>query len=207
MMIKAKHHIVIYPMFQKLTRMLLNRHFHAASIVGDFNDNGKSVLVIANHISWWDGFWIMLLNLRVIKRRFHFMMLEEQLKKHWYFQYTGGFSIKKKSRSIIASIDYTKRLLEQDDNMVLMFPQGEITSMHQHTIKFDNGVNRIIQQSGNEMQVLFVANLLDYFSNSKPTLYMHIETHQAKDLKNGNIESEYNKFYATAFNAQKSKTS
>lgn len=206
-MIKAKHHIVIYPMFQKLTRLLLKRNFSTISIQGKFPDNGKSVLVVANHISWWDGFWIMLLNLNVIKRRFHFMMLEEQLKKHWYFQYTGGFSIKKKSRSIIESINYSNQLLEENDNMVLMFPQGEINSMHKHNIKFNEGIKRIVQQSTDDSQILFVANILDYFSDSKPNLTINTETHLVKDFYNNDIEKAYNTFYTEVLSAQEIKTS
>lgn len=117
-MIRAKHHNVMYPFFKWLTRFLLKRNFHALQIEGPFHDNGRSVLVVANHISWWDGFWVEYLNQKIIHRRFHFMMLEEQLKKHWYFQYTGGFSVNRNSREIVESIDYAVELLNKDDNLV-----------------------------------------------------------------------------------------
>jgi len=92
-MIKAKHHIIINTIFNWLTSFLLKRNFNSLQINSDFADNGNPILIIANHISWWDGFWILYLNKKVIHRKFHFMMLEEYLKKHWYFQYIGGFSV------------------------------------------------------------------------------------------------------------------
>lgn len=206
-MIKAKHHKVIYPLFQGLTRFLIKHNFESYSIQGDFIDHGKAVLVLSNHISWWDGFWIMLLKLNVIKRRFHFMMLEQQLKKHWYFQYTGGYSIKKHSRSILESINYTNGLLLDDENMVLIFPQGEINSMHKHTTEFNQGVKRIVNNMESKSSILFVINTIDYFSKSKPKLYINIESHQAKDFQEHDIEKAYNKFYAEVINAQKMMTS
>lgn len=206
-MIKSKQHKVIYPMFMWLTRFLLKRNYNSVTIEGEFKDNGYSVLVIANHISWWDGFWIMLLNLKVIKRKFHFMMLEEQLKKHWYFQYSGGYSIKKKTRGIIESINYTIELLKQQGNIVIMFPQGQIHSMYNNTIEFEKGVERIIKNTSPETQVLFVANLIDYFSDAKPNLFIYLKSFLAKDFQQSNVEYEYNKFYAKVLDIQKSKVS
>ena len=206
-MIQAKHHAVIYPIFRLLTRYLMNHKFHSVHIEGDFEDTGKPVLVIANHVSWWDGFWILYLNIKVLRRRFHFMMLEEQLKKHWYFQYIGGYSVKKKTRSIVESIGYTIELLRDNGNMVFMFPQGEITSMHNHDIKFEKGAQRIVDGSSDDVQVLFMANFIDYFSDPKPNLYMYLQKLSGQELKESTVESAYIKFYIQSLNTQKIKVS
>ena len=206
-MIKAKHHFVIYPLFKWLTGILLKRSFNKIIIEGEFEDNGNPVLVIANHISWWDGFWIMYLNLKMIHRKLYFMMLEEQLKKNWYFQYSGGYSIKKKSRSIIESLDYTTELLNDSNNMVFLFPQGEIKSLYNNTMDFEKGIQRIIERSLPELQVLFMVNLPDYFSDPKPSLFTYIKSYSAKYLKDGSVESEYSIFYSWALHTQKVKIS
>lgn len=206
-MIKAKHHNVIYPLFQRLTVFLLKRNFKKALVNGEFNDSGKPILIISNHISWWDGFWLMYLNLKILHRKFHFMMLEEQLKKHWYFQYSGAYSVKKKSRGIIESLNYTKELLEDCQNMVFMFPQGKINSMYNDDIKFESGAQKLIEQANSDLQVLFVANLVDYFSDSKPTLFINIKKYSAKDLKENKAETVYNMFYQNVLSKQKLKTS
>lgn len=206
-MIQAKHHAVIYPIFRLLTRYLMNHKFHSVHIEGDFEDTGKPVLVIANHVSWWDGFWILYLNIKVLRRRFHFMMLEEQLKKHWYFQYIGGYSVKKKTRSIVESIGYTIELLRDNGNMVFMFPQGEITSMQNHDIKFEKGAQRIVDGSSDDVQVLFMANFIDYFSYPKPNLYMYLQKLSGQELKESTVESAYIKFYNQSLNTQKIKVS
>jgi hypothetical protein len=53
------------------------------------------------------------------------MMLEDQLKRYWFFKYTGGFSVKKKSKSITETLNYTQELLSDGKNLVLIFPHGQ----------------------------------------------------------------------------------
>lgn len=203
----AKHHVVIYPMFKYLTRFLLRRYFSSVTIKGDFEDNGSPVLVISNHISWWDGFWMLFLNIKVINRKFHFMMLEEQLRKHWYFRYTGGYSVKRGSRSILETINYTSRILEKRANMVLMFPQGQINSIYNSEIKFEQGIGRITKNSLPDMQILFVVNMIDYFSDFKPNLIIYIKTISCNGMDHESVETQYNRFYAEVLGKQKIKVS
>lgn len=194
-------------MFQLLSKFLINRNFNSVNINGAFADNGKSILVIANHVSWWDGFWVDYLNQKLMNRKFHFMMLEDQLKKHWYFHYTGGYSVKKKSRSILNSISYSIELLQQPENLVLMFPQGEIHSIYNDAVVFENGVERIIKKTAPETQVVFVANLIDYFSDSRPNLFIYFKPVSWHDLQKTTVEKEYNIFYQQSLDFQKIKTS
>ncbi len=194
-------------MFQWLSKFLINRHFKSVNIKGEFVDNGKSIVVIANHVSWWDGFWVEYLNQKILKRKFHFMMREEQLKNHWYFRYTGGYSVKKKSRSILNSISYSIELLQKPKNLVLMFPQGVIHSMHNDVVIFEKGVERIINNTAPDTQIVFVANLIDYFSDSKPKLFIYFKSFLTQDLQKAIMENEYNTFYQEVLSFQKIKTS
>lgn len=201
-MIRAKHHFFIYPFFQWFTLFLLKRKFHRIKIIGAFIDESKPILVIANHISWWDGFWLEYINLKMLHRKFHFMMLEEQLRKHWYFNYTGGYSVKKNSKSIMETLNYTSELLNVTSNMVFIFPQGKINSMHNHQIQFERGVDRIIKNCSREVQILFVANFIEYLSNSKPSLYMYIKSADKSIPDFQLLENEYNAFYHSALQNQ-----
>jgi len=135
------------------------------------------------------------------------MMLEDQLKKHWYFQYTGAYSVKKKTRSIIESINYTIELLEQVGNMVLMFPQGKIHSMYRDSINFEKGIERVLENISKESQVLFVVNLPEYLSNMKPNLYIYYKKLLAKEVLSIGVENAYNAFYQEVMNIQKMKVS
>jgi 1-acyl-sn-glycerol-3-phosphate acyltransferase len=202
-MIRAKHHFFIYPFFELYSLIKIKLNFSEVHILGELNLSNKALLIIANHISWWDGFWIVYLNLKKLHRRFHFMMLREQLEKNWYFKYAGGYSVEKKSRSIIESLEYTAGLLNNPRNMVLMFPQGEINSMQEQEIIFEKGIQRIMEKASGEVQIVFVANMIDYFSTPKPGLYMHIISYSGNLFDKNTLESEYNVFYRSAVNRQK----
>jgi 1-acyl-sn-glycerol-3-phosphate acyltransferase len=138
MICRAKHNFFVYSFFKLYTVAKIRKNFKKIHISGSFEDKQLPILIISNHVSWWDGFWAEYLNLKLFHRKFfYFMMLEEQLEKNRFLNYTGGYSIKKKARSIIESLDYTAGLLADNMNYVLIFPQGEIQSLYNDKICFD----------------------------------------------------------------------
>jgi 1-acyl-sn-glycerol-3-phosphate acyltransferase len=201
MILEAKHHIIVYSFFKWYSAWIIKRNFSSIHLDGEFHDRKKAVLLISNHISWWDGFWTLYLCMKVLHRKFHFMMLEEQLRKRWLFTYTGGFSVSRNKKSIIESINYTSFLLNNPKNMVLMFPQGKINSMHKHSFQFQKGIERIVKGKDNLIQVLFSANLIDYHSEKKPALYSYIREYSG-EYKLENLQKGYNDFYSECIECQ-----
>ncbi len=202
-MIKAKHHKVVYRFFQKYTLRKMRGNFSSVELMGEYVDSGKPVFVLSNHISWWDGFWLMYLKIKMLNRKFHFMMLEEQLRKHWYFNLSGGYSVKKNSRSIIESLNYTAELLTDKHNMVIMFPQGKLISMHTGKVKFESGVDYVLRKCESEIDIIFVANVIEYFDKPKPKLFIHF---QQCNNSGSDIEQAYNTFYESVINHHKTLT-
>ena len=184
----------------------MKNSFHECIIKSDIKKTEKPVLLLCNHTSWWDGIWALHLNEQLFQKKYHFMMLEEQLKKNWFFQYTGGYSIKKSSRSIVESLKYTAQLLENKNNLVLMFPQGKIQSMHRTEFVFEKGIERILKQLKNEIQVVFEVNLIDYLSNPKPTAYLNATTYSG-NYYIATIEKAYTEYYNACLELQKKQES
>lgn len=199
--------MVVYPLFKWLTTFLIRRHFRKVVLNGTYADQGNPILIVANHVSWWDGFWIVYLNKMVLHRKFHFMMQEEQLRKYWYFRYSGAYSIKKGTRSVLESLDYTVNILQKSKNMVFIFPQGAIGSMYNDHIKFESGIERIIRKAPANLEVLFVANFVDYFSHPKPDLFIYFASHKWSSAAEYSIETAYTAFYNSVLQLQKIKTS
>jgi 1-acyl-sn-glycerol-3-phosphate acyltransferase len=168
------------------------------------NDKGKPIMLICNHTSWWDGIWALHLNQQLFGRKFHFMMLEEQLKKNWFFRYTGGFSVQKSNRSVVESLIYSAELLENKNNMVLMFPQGKIQSMHRTAFNFEKGIERILKQTKNDVELVFEVNLVDYFSQVKPSVYLNATSYKGEYSLN-EIQEAYNVFYLQCIHQQEKK--
>jgi 1-acyl-sn-glycerol-3-phosphate acyltransferase len=196
MIIKSKHNPLVYPFFKIYTILKIRRNFTSVNISGEFEDKEMPVLLICNHISWWDGFWAMHLNMKVFKRKFHFMMLEDQLDKYWFFKLTGGYPVRRGSKSVIDSINYTNELLSEKNNIVLLFPGGKIESLYNNSIEFEKGVVRIINQTGGMVHIIFVVNLIEYFSESRPGLYIYYKEYDRYDEDTEVIQRDYNEFYS-----------
>lgn len=203
MILKAKHHPLIVWFFEQYVRYMLRKHFSRIS-VSDFTPKTHlPVLILANHISWWDGFWVMHLNRLVFKKKFHVMMLEEQLLKYKAFNYAGAYSIHHQSKTIIESLQYTADLLTNPSHLVLMFPEGKIQSMHQKNIHFQKGIEKILKNiDKNQVQIVFVAHVIDYYSQPKPSLSIFMQEYCDQNFLINDIESAYQTFYNQSIEKQ-----
>jgi 1-acyl-sn-glycerol-3-phosphate acyltransferase len=205
MIYKATHHPVVYPFFKLYSLWKIKRNFHDVFVTGDYFEKKLPVLLISNHTTWWDGFWAMYLNMKLIHRKFYFMMLEEQLKKHMFFNRTGGYSVRKGSRSIIETLDYTAELLSDKNNIVMMFPQGKIESVYARNFKFEKGIEYVLKKANGSVQILFLVNLIDYFSNPRPGLYMYFKEYTGSDFSSKILGEEFNDFHAACIAENLSK--
>ncbi len=206
MILKAKHNFFLDPFFRFYVIWKMKQSFYSTEINGKLEDKNQPVLLLCNHISWWDGIWTLYLNQQLFKRKYHFMMLEKQLRKNWFFNYTGGYSVNPGSKTIIETVNYTVELLQKQSNLVLLFPQGSIQSMHKSTFQFSKGVESILKKLQNPVQVVFVVNLIDYFSHSKPTLNITVNEHLGEAHLQA-LEDSYNRFYNQCINTQIKKVS
>ncbi|MGB0524153.1 MAG: lysophospholipid acyltransferase family protein [Flammeovirgaceae bacterium] len=152
----------------------------------------KSLLVLSNHFSWWDGFITWQVNRTHFHKKYHVMMLEDQLRKNSFLRTAGAFSIDRSNmRKAVESLNYAAKLLEEPTNMVLMFPQGQIESQHVKKPTFKSGVVRIARKVKNPFQVLFCFHWIDYLSDRKPTIYTYLKDYEGP-LE---LESLQNAFY------------
>jgi hypothetical protein len=168
-MIKANHSKLHYLLLNAYINFITKTDFRKVQITGQIQPDNRSILLITNHFSWWDGFFAWYVNERVFKKRYHVMMLEDELAKRMFFTRVGAFSVNLNSRSIIDSLNYCASILANPNNLLLMFPQGKLESMHKWEIKFQKGVERIVNMAPNT-RIVFAACLTDYYSNRRPSL-------------------------------------
>lgn len=193
-MIKPKKNKFIIAFLNLYLRLILKKNF------GEFIleelpklDKNKSTLLIGNHFSWWDGIFINEINRLNFKKDIYVLMLEDQLKQNKILSKAGAFSIERKSRDMIESFNYCKDLLKKPNSLLLFYPQGEITSIHQEEVTFQKGLTKLLNDS---VQLVFYVCLPDYFSKSKPNLYFyfHIPTLQLSGPIT-QIQDKFNHFY------------
>jgi 1-acyl-sn-glycerol-3-phosphate acyltransferase len=186
------------------SRQRMKWHFKSIQIIGEPIAATEPILAISNHFSWWDGFIVQYLNQKKFKKNFYFMMLEEQLKKRMFLNKCGGFSVSKQPRELLKSINHAATLLSDPNNLVLIFPQGKIETKYKYPFIFERGIEEILKRADNQVQILFIGSMIDYFSHASPSLFIH---YQWVDLGNQpgktDIEQAYNAFFSTCVAKQK----
>ncbi len=195
LILKAKHNIIIYPFFKFYSVWKTKLNFNPVEIRGKILQKDLPVLLLSNHSTWFDGFWAEYINQKIFSRKFHFMMLESQLRRYWFFNYCGGFSVRKNSRSVLETIGYTAELLSDPGNIVLVFPQGEIQSIHNQTFRFERGAELILKKLQNQVQVVFLVSLTDFYSSEKPCLHLYLQEYIGDDYTTKTLESAFAGFY------------
>ena len=194
-MIRSQHRPFFVSFFRIYTTLMIRLHFRGVSFKGEFHDRGLPVLMIGNHFSWWDGFIAYFINFRILHRKFHVMMLEEQLTGRKFLNKAGAYSIKRGGRSVIESLNYSAELLQKKDNLVVLYPQGEFQSLYSRQVDFEKGIRIIASKINGSIHLLFYAVLLDYFSHRKQSLTIYImEMPQEIASDPARLEQEYNRF-------------
>jgi len=192
--IKARHIPFFVRFFSFYSQNGLKCQFHNVQFDCNLNTSGRPVLLIGNHFSWWDGFIAYRLNDLCLHKKFHIMMLEEQLENRLFLNKAGAFSIKRGSRSVVESLQYASALLHDDENMVAVYPQGTITSIHRRPVRFEKGTERIIAGASDKLMILFYVALPDWFSEKKPGLTVRVIEYGVREWSATDLEESYNMF-------------
>lgn len=203
-MIEANHRRFFVWFIKVYTSVNLWLSFRKVIIEGDtVVPADKPLLLIGNHFSWWDGFFAWHLNDTLWKRKFHVMMLEEQLQTRMFLNKAGAYSVRRGSRSVIDSLNYTSQLLKKAENLVVIYPQGEISSLYTYPVRFERGIDRIIRSAGTDISVLFYVALVDWFSSKKPSLTMRLRRFDYKGTPGHDaLEEAFNRLIADSIAAQ-----
>lgn len=129
---------------------LIRRHFRSFGVLGELVPKSKSlegrpVLYIMNHSSWWDGLLAYHAARTLTKGEHYFMMDEEQLLKYDFFRKLGAYSINRHhTGDISASLRYTAKLL-RNKGSVWMYPEGEIQPLEHRPLILKEGVSLVLR--------------------------------------------------------------
>ncbi|GAA4901934.1 lysophospholipid acyltransferase family protein [Mucilaginibacter defluvii] len=173
-MIPARRVSLFSNWFARYMRYRIHKAFNRVVVMPFKPKPGHSVLLLCNHFSWWDGFFGNYLAYWHLKRKLFIMMQEDHLRKRMLFNLFGGFSIEKGSREMIKSLQYAAGLLNDPDNLVVVFPQGELISNHATEIEIGIGIERLIKNIKGPCQVVYSCVLIDYFESLKPSAFIHL---------------------------------
>jgi len=155
----------------------------------------KSLLIIGNHVTWWDGFVVWQFNRQLLKKNFYVMMLEDQLRKLWFFRKIGGFSINPGNRSVTESLRFAAEVLKNRENLLLFYPQGRLHSLYDQDFTFHKGVDYLLKENQN-IDLLFYSLFIDYASNEQPYINVFLKVATiANHSTHAALEQHYKLFY------------
>ncbi len=191
---KAGHRKLFVRLFSFLSRRGLKKHFRNIAITCNADTRGRPVLLIGNRFGWWDPFIAYRLNDLLFHKKFHIMVLEEQLAARPVMNKAGAFPIKRASRTAIDTLKYASGLLHETNNLVALFPQVALTSIHRRPVRFERGVERIIAGASDRLAILFYVALPDWFTGKKPDLSIRIIEYTSRERSITDLEDTYNMF-------------
>ena len=173
-MIRAQHRLWADFIFQPYLTRLFKRNFHTIQVLGALPEIPPHLplLLLPNHSTWWDGFFVYLLNKRIFRRTAYLMMLEEQLSRYRFFAKIGAYSIEPKYRQgIVESLGYTVELLNQRTSLVSVFPQGELLPWQTRPLGYKRGVEWILRKYGKSVAVLPLAIRTEFLGEKRPSAF------------------------------------
>ena len=203
-MIRAKHTWIGDLRAKYYTKILLWFFFNRVHYEGQYQEKGLPVLMISNHFSFYDGWIQILLNLKIFKRKYHFMMLEKELRKNIHLTNVGACSIDKGNRSSLESLAYAVEILQQKENLFLFFPQGKIESMYTQDFVFEKGlISYVLKKAKNNFQLVFNINLINYGNRLKPDIFVYYKTENINASTTAeDVEIAFNSFAKVCFTKQ-----
>lgn len=202
-MITPKNNKVIHWFFHRYILRLIDKNFRSFNFNMVAVEQDKSVLLIPNHFSWWDGFILYYLNHKLFKKRFHIMILEETVSKVFFLKYMGAFSITKNSKGLIKSLNYAAELLNDPENLVVIFPQGKLYSNFVQQVEFNKGILRVMDKAKHAMQLVFAATFIEYFEHKKPGINVYLNKSTVNGFNNiHQFTDAYQQYYEAARHQQ-----
>lgn len=179
--------------FETLLRPWMRLHLHAvraAGLPGPEPPADRPLVLIANHVSWWDGFILRDLQRRLRPRApVRAVMTERELQRHPYLRWVGAVPLEPGSPT---STLRTFRTLEaaathRPDLSVIFFPQGGIWPSHRRPLGFHRGVEVLARRLAPAV-VLPVGIHIEPLNRSAPTVFTSAAPGVAIDEHTGDAE-------------------
>jgi 1-acyl-sn-glycerol-3-phosphate acyltransferase len=194
-MIRPQKNIVIRWVLHNYVRWIVGRHFHEVLFDKVEVDESRSILLLANHFSFWDSLILYIICRKQLKKRFYVLVREDTTAQLRYLKYGGAFSINKKSRDMLQSLDYAAELLNDPKNLVLIFPQGKLYSNFVQDIHFEKGIRRVMEKAQGNFKLIFATTFIQYLKHKKQTATVYLKAENDSDGDFEKLKNAYQQYY------------
>jgi len=173
-MIAARHEQWAEWIFFPYVRRLLRGHFHALRLLGEIPelDPTRPLILVPNHGTWWDGFFVYILNRLLLRRKLFLMMLDEQLSRYRFFSRVGAFGIRPGlPRSVAETLRYSAAVLREPGNALCLFPQGVLRYHALRPLGYQRGLERILRLCGTKVQLMPLGIRCELLQDQRPEAF------------------------------------
>lgn len=174
-MIAARHNKAAHFLFRLYLNYLMKKNVHSIQLFGNLPEfpPDRSILLLPNHSSWWDGFIIYL----VIDMFWHktpwVMMEEKQLGRFSFFRKLGAFSVRPGDREDVEkTLNYASKLLTKPENLLFMFPQGKLLPWHKRPVILKNGYVRVLDSLPEKPGIYLCGIRLEFTGDQYPVVFL-----------------------------------
>lgn len=177
-MIEANKNRAFELVFSLYTKRLLRKNFGGIHIKGEENFKNRnrnfSTIIFANHSNWWDAVLPFYLSYDVYGVNAYAMMDYKQLKKFRFFRMIGVFSVDRESRTgSYRSFKYAENLLNSQENVLWIYPQGVLLHSDVRPFKFEHGLARLITEVKNVNAIPMVFSY-EYLNEQLPEVFISV---------------------------------
>jgi hypothetical protein len=174
-MIQAKHTFWADLVFRIYLTRSFKRHFLAFHLMGEIPPfpADQPLILLPNHSTWWDGFFVYFLNKKFMHRTVFLMMLERQLSRFHFFARIGAYSIDPHTfRGVRESVLYTRSLIASPSKpLICIFPQGELCPWHQRPLYFKKGLDLILKKNLAPVSICPLAIRVEFLQEQRPEVF------------------------------------
>lgn len=149
----------------------------------------KPVLMLCNHISWWDGIWVLLWNRAVFKKDFHVLMLQRELAKRPFLKSLGAIGLEG-GRHALATVLALQSICRRPGTLLLIFPEGRIGAAQCGQLKFETALLKRLPLQ--EVQLVFAYHAIAYGNRFRPRVFHFAEAVDAVPVSA--LEASYHVF-------------
>lgn len=166
--------------FAALRRIQLRAiHIARASNAGasEADEPDACVLLVANHVSWWDGYLLRLVQRRLRPRASLItIMADHELARRRYFRWAGAIGVDPASFASVRRMLRTMHDLRATSRRTLVvsyFPQGRIWPSSKRPLGFKRGVAAIAKQLA-PVVIVPVSLHIEPMTTSAPHAFVYV---------------------------------
>lgn len=161
--------------FYHTTVFLMKRTFHSVCMNQlPETDPSRSVLVLLNHHSWWDGIFPLVLSERYYPQKGLALMEDKQIENHPFFKKIGAQPITRKNTSeALKTLAGLADYMSANPSVLFLYPQGAIFPNHEDYFSVQRGYQMLLDNIP-DLQIHLITTYSHAMWNRKPELLLRL---------------------------------